>query len=91
MERNISLLNNRKPIHYHTQTDAYSVMDLSICSSDCIIDFEYEISEYLYDGDYYPIEIKLLTQPPIINNLVRYKVNKQTGHYFISLRIQMHS
>ena len=60
-EHPISLLNNYSPTHYHIQTDTYTVIDLSMLSSDCLFDFEYNVSDSLHNSDHYPIIIKLKT------------------------------
>ena len=59
----VSLLNNRAPTHYHIQTNSYSTIDLSLCSSICVDDFEYNILESLHDSDHYPVIISWRETP----------------------------
>ena len=59
LEYPISLLNDGRPTHYHVQTDTYSTIDLSICSSDCLLDFTYDVVDSLHDSDHYPINIAI--------------------------------
>jgi len=65
LERPISVLNDGAPTHYHIQTGTSSVIDLSITSSDCVLDFNYSIDESLHDSDHYPIVLTLLRKPNI--------------------------
>ena len=58
---NISLLNIIKPTHYHIQTGSHSIIDLSICSSDCILDFNHQVLDDLHGSDHYPIILNLTT------------------------------
>ena len=62
----ISILNNEQPTHYHIQTGTYSVIDLSICSSDCLPDFTYAVSDSLCGSDHYPIHIGLSVEATCI-------------------------
>lgn len=58
LDHPISLLNNNSFTHYHVQTNSYSIPDLSICSTDCILDFNYSVNEHLCGSDHYPIHIQ---------------------------------
>ena len=53
-------MNNRNPTHYPSQASTYSVIDLTICST-----------QDLYDSDHYPTQLKLVT-----HNLIPAKINK---------------
>ena len=59
-DRDISLLNNDSFTHYHIQTNTYSVIDLSLCSSDALLNFRYSVDPSLHGSDHYPIHLKLL-------------------------------
>ena len=52
----MSLLNDDSPTHYHIQTNT-STIDLSLCSSDCLIDLDYSVNDNLHDSDHYPVYI----------------------------------
>jgi hypothetical protein len=43
LENNICILNDNTPTHFHIQTGSHSSIDLSICSSDCVLDFEFSV------------------------------------------------
>ena len=55
-------MNNGQPIHYHSQTGTSSVIDLTLCSSDCYLDFEYSVGNSLFGSDNYPVELKVIEQ-----------------------------
>ena len=82
LEQNVSLLNNRKPTHYHSQTNTYSVIDLSICSSESLLDYEYEVLEYRYESDHYPVHISFKDNYCISEKPERYKVEKADWQLF---------
>ena len=52
-----SLLNDGSPTQYHNQTNAFSTIDLALCSSDCLIDLDYSVNGRLHDSDHYPVHI----------------------------------
>ena len=76
VEQHLSILNNHKPTHYHVQTDTYSTVDLSLCSTDCVLDFDYDVSDTLHDSDHYPIYIEFRYQPIVLDKLERFRVEK---------------
>ena len=65
----ISLLNSGSKTHYHIQTGTYSTIDLSICSSDCFLDFDHTVLENLHGSDHYPIHLKINSNDgPVISS-----------------------
>ena len=65
IEENIALLNDSIPTHYSRQYNTTSLIDLSICSIDCLLDFNLEVMPDLQGSDHYPIKIQL-NQPTVI-------------------------
>ena len=51
LERDISVLNDNLPTHYHIQTNSYSVIDLEICSSVCLGEFSCKTLNNLHGSD----------------------------------------
>ena len=73
----ISIINDESPTHYHIQTNTYSTIDLSICSSDCIDNFNYSVNESRYGSDHYPIHLKPINYNHIpYNGPLRYNFKK---------------
>ena len=62
--RNISILNKNKPTHYHIQTNSYSHVDLSICSSDIVTEFSWEVDDCLHSSDHFPITVAVNDYTP---------------------------
>ena len=58
-KEDISVLNTGEPTHFHVQTGTFSRIDLSISSSDCYLDFLWEVNEYRHTSDHFPIVIKM--------------------------------
>ena len=54
-QHSISILNNGSPTHFHNQTNSLSCIDLSLCSSEAVPDFEWNVSNDLYNSDHFPI------------------------------------
>ena len=71
VEEDLVILNSGTATHYHVQTNSYSVVDLTIRSADCQLQFAYEVLDSLYDSDHYPIKIEFT-----VNNTITTKVNK---------------
>ena len=51
----VCLLNDGSPTHFHVQTGSYSAIDLALCSSDCLLEFNFSTLDSLHDSDHYPI------------------------------------
>ena len=62
---NVSVLNLNKATHYHLQTDTFTQVDLSICSSDAYNDFTWDVEDCLHTSDHYPILLTLKNFTPI--------------------------
>ena len=60
----IGLLNTGEPTHFHIQTGTLSAIDLSLCSENAIIDFEWKTIEDRYTSDHFPIIISIAQGPP---------------------------
>ena len=56
-KEDISILNTGEPTHFHVQTGTYSRIDLSICSSNCYLDFSWRVLENHHTSDHFPIII----------------------------------
>ena len=63
-DEDVGLLNNGQPTHFHIQTGTLSVIDLSVCSNDVVLDFNWEVLEDRHTSDHFPIIIRLAQSPP---------------------------
>ena len=57
----IGLLNSGEKTHYHRQTNTRTCIDLSLCSAECVPDFNWQVKtpppEDFYESDHFPILI----------------------------------
>ena len=72
----ISILNDFSFTHYHIQTNTYSTIDLSICSSQLLTEFEYTVLPHLHDSDHFPILLK--RREPLLSaaSCPRFKIHR---------------
>ena len=56
----LCILNSAGMTHCHGATGSFSVLDLSVCSSDKYLDFSWQVIEDLCGSDHYPIVFKTL-------------------------------
>ena len=60
----VSILNTGEPTHFHVQTGTLSAIDLSICSPDTILDFDWCVNNDRHTSDHFPIIIRSVSSPP---------------------------
>ena len=60
----VGILNDGESMHFHVQTGTLSAIDLSICSDDCIIDFNWKVMDDRFTSDHFPIVISGSSSPP---------------------------
>ena len=58
----VTILNTGSPTHYHIQTNSESCIDLTFTSSNCLLDFSWQVTEDPYRSDHYPIYIDEITE-----------------------------
>ena len=76
LEEDISLLNSESPTHYHQQTNTFTTIDLSICSSDCYPDFTHQVTDSLRGSDHYPILLDKIQTPEAEEPNLRFKTER---------------
>ena len=60
----IGLLNTGEPTHFHSQTNTLSCIDLSLASSNCLIDFNWRTLDDWHTSDHAPILMNTCNGPP---------------------------
>lgn len=60
----ISLLNDGSMTYHNIHEGNYSAIDLSICSSNILLDFTWSVDEELHGSDHYPIFLKGVENRP---------------------------
>ena len=53
----IAICNDGTMILHNIQTNQFSAIDLSICSSDIFLDINWSVNDYLSGSDHYPIHL----------------------------------
>ena len=61
----VGLLNTGEPTHFHIQTGTLSCIDLSIVSSNCLLDFDWRTLDDWHTSDHAPIIISSNNNPPL--------------------------
>ena len=59
-----AVLNENFPTHFHSATDTFSCIDLSLCSADIMPNFTWTVSRDLYNSDHFPIRLTLPDPTP---------------------------
>ena len=62
---NVVLLNDGTMTYHNLYFNSYSVIDLSISSSDIALDFNWSVNEYLNGSDHFPIHLKFARNVPM--------------------------
>ena len=60
----IGVLNTGEPTHFHIQTGTSSCIDLTIASSNCLMDFNWRALDDYHTSDHAPIVIQSNNSPP---------------------------
>ena len=57
-ENDLCLFNNKQPTYLHYPTRNYFALDLSICSPNIYLDFDWSVVDDLHRSDHFPIKIE---------------------------------
>ena len=63
-DNDIVLMNNGSPTRYDVYHNTSSAIDLSICSSELVLDYQWSVDRHLYGSDHWPIHLKLVHNLP---------------------------
>ena len=61
----LGLFNTGEPTHYQLQTGTLSCIDLSIGSSNCMMDFTWKVTDDWHSSDHVPIILNTNSGPPV--------------------------
>ena len=75
------VLNDGRHTHFHVQNGTSSVIDLTLTSVDCALDFLWEVLDELHGSDHYPILVKSPHFVPL-TRLLRWKLDKADWYLF---------
>ena len=80
----LGILNTGEPTHFHIQTGTLSMIDLSVCSPNCLLDFSWEVDADRHGSDHFPIVIKT-TDPAPLSRTPRWCLDKANWSLFRDL------
>ena len=60
----MELLNTRDVTHFHSQTGTFTTIDLSVCTSNSLLDFTWRVLLDLYGSDHFPILLESVDSEP---------------------------
>ena len=72
----VSLLNDGSFTAYHTQTNSHTCIDLSLCSSDCVVDFNWRVDRDLRGSDHYPVILEAVSGASIPSTGTKWNTKK---------------
>ena len=78
----ITTINNHSPTYVQVHTNSESTIDLTISSSTIHQELEYNITDSLCNSDHYPIHVKILTAPQLIQRPARFNTDKANWKLF---------
>ena len=84
MEESMAILNDDSPTHYHVQTQTFSTIDLSLCSTDALGLFDLQTDSNLHGSDHFPIYLKTTEYLPQHGH-PRWKVAKADWENFLNM------
>ena len=85
-DNNVVLLNDGMMTYHNLHFNSYSAIDLSICSSDRALDFNWSVNEYLNGSDHFPIHLMFArnvpTETPLEADWAKYKEGIKLDRFF---------
>ena len=83
-DEGLGVLNSGDMTHFHVQNGTFTAIDLSLCSSDAVLDFNWQVLPDLYGSDHFPILLELAGSEPR-PRLPRWRLNKADWKLFTEL------
>jgi ribonuclease HI len=77
----LCIINSEEPTHFHVQTGTTSIIDLSIASPECALDFVWSVQNDLHGSDHYPIFISI-PDSPLMPRIPRWLLDKADWDLF---------
>ena len=83
-ENDLCLFNDKQPTYLHSPTRNYFALDLSICSPNIYLDFDWSVLDDLHGSDHFPIKIEEITSTNEDHHS-RWNLNKANWENFMEL------
>ena len=81
----LTIVSTGRPTHFHAQTNSYSTIDLTICSSEIADSFNYNVIQDLHTSDHFPILLSWKEAPITHQSVPRYNIKTANWTQFDSL------
>ena len=83
-ENDLCLFNDKQPTYLHSPTRNYFALDLSICSPNIYLDFDWSVLDDLHGSDHFPIKIEEI-ESTNEDHHSRWNFNKANWENFMEL------
>ena len=83
-ENDLCLFNDKQPTYLHSPTRNYFALDLSICSPNIYLDFDWSVLDDLHGSDHFPIKIEEI-ESTNEDHHSRWNLNKANWENFMEL------
>ena len=83
-DADLEVLNSGDVTHFHIQTGTFTAIDLSLCTSDSLLDFSWWVLPDLYGSDHFPILLESTTSAPQSRS-PRWRLDKADWRLFTDL------
>ena len=80
----LCLFNDKQPTYLHSPTRNYFALDLSICSPNIYLDFDWSVLDDLHGSDHFPIKIEEI-ESTNEDHHSRWNLNKANWENFMEL------
>ena len=87
MNHPITILNDGSPTHYHIQTATFSTIDVTLCFSSRVDDFNYEVLSDNHTSDHYPVKISWKQPPTLLSPMPCFKPSQAKWTEFTELTL----
>lgn len=83
-EEELGVFNSEDMTYFHSPTGTFTAIDISLCSSDALLDFNWRVMSDLHGSDHFPIVLETAESEPQ-SRLPRWKLDRADWHQFKEL------
>ena len=83
-DEGLEVFNSGDVTHFYSQTGTFTSIDVSLCTSDCLLDFHWRVLPDLYGSDHFPILLESLDTEPQTRPS-RWSLDRANWQYFTEL------
>ena len=83
-DEHLEVFNTGDVTHFHSPTGIFTSIDLSLCSPNCLLDFNWRVLSDLHGSDHFPILLTSIDSEPLARP-PRWRLDKADWDYFTDL------